>query len=405
MKFLVVDDSESIVQLVKALLESAGHTVEIRKSSVQALQDITSIKPEAILLDLMMPEMDGFELCKRLREKPELADVKIVILSGKAYDFDKRRAKQLGADGYIVKPIRPDTFLNSLDGILAKELKLTYWGTRGTLPVPGHGSLRYGGNTSCITIEAQDEPLLIFDAGSGIKNLSNALMKERKGRLTAKILITHPHWDHINALPFFTPLYIQGNEIEIMGSPHGDTSTYKILSAQMDDVYFPVTIREFGARVFFRDLREESFDVGGFHIDTLLLSHPGNCLGYRITHAGRSICYITDNELYPQDSEYFNPEYDERLTEFIRGTDIFIADTTYLDSEYPSKKGWGHSCVSEVVGIAHRASVKSLHLFHHDPDQDDDAIDKKFAQAQEKLTALNSPVECACPAEGEAFSL
>lgn len=405
MKFLVVDDSESIIQLVKALLESAGHTVETRKSSVQALQDISGIKPEAIVLDLMMPEMDGFELCKRLREKPELADVKIIILSGKAYEFDKRRAKQLGADGYIVKPIRADTFLKSLDAILAKELKLSYWGTRGTLPIPGQGSLRYGGNTSCVTIETQDEPLLVFDAGSGIKQLSNALMKERKGRLTAKIFITHPHWDHINALPFFTPLYIQGNEIEIMGSPHGDTSTYKILSAQMDDVYFPVTIREFGARVFFRDLREEGFDIGGYRIDTLLLSHPGNCLGYRVTHAGRSICYITDNELYPQNSEYFNPEFDERLTEFIRGTDVFIADTTYLDAEYPSKKGWGHSCVSEVVGIAHRANVKSLHLFHHDPDQDDDAIDRKFAQAKDKLAELNSSVECLCPAEGSTYSL
>src|SRR5512133_1105906 len=104
MKFLVVDDSPSIAELVKALLQSAGHSAEVRTSSVQALADVAAIKPDAIVLDLMMPGMDGFELCKRLREKPELAHTKIVILSGKAYEFDRRRAKQLGADGYIVKP-------------------------------------------------------------------------------------------------------------------------------------------------------------------------------------------------------------------------------------------------------------------------------------------------------------
>jgi phosphoribosyl 1,2-cyclic phosphodiesterase/CheY-like chemotaxis protein len=405
MRFLVVDDSESIVQLVKALLESGGHDVVVRKSSVQALEDAVAIAPEVILLDLMMPEMDGFELCRRLREKPELAAVKIVVLSGKSYDFDKRRARQMGADGYIVKPIRPDTFLSELQSHIAKSAVLTYWGTRGTLPVPGPDSLRYGGNTSCLTLEAAGEPLLIFDAGSGIKRLANHLMAQRKGRLTAKILITHPHWDHINALPFFTPLYLQGNEIEILGSPQGDASTFKIMSAQMDDVYFPVTIREFGARVFFRDLREESIEVGGFKVSTMLLSHPGNCLGYRAEYQGHSVCYITDNELFLEGSDFYNPEYNERLADFVRGTDILIADTTYTDQEYRGKVGWGHSCVSEVVALAHAAQVKSLHLFHHDPDQNDEAIDRKCAQAQERIAALESPVECLCPVEGASFTL
>lgn len=405
MKFLVVDDSESIVQLVRAILESAGHAVEVRKSSVQALQEAVAIRPDVILLDLMMPEMDGFELCRRLREKAELAEVRIVVLSGKAYEFDRRRARQLGADGYIVKPIRPESFLKTLGDILSGALTLSYWGVRGTLPVPGPGTLRYGGNTSCVTIEADGEPLLIFDAGTGIKPLANRIMKERKGRLTAKIFITHPHWDHINALPFFTPLYLQGNEIEILGSPHGDASTLQIISAQMDDVYFPVTIREFGARVFFRDLREESLDVGGFRIDTLLLSHPGNCLGYRVGYRGRSVCYITDNELFPRDSDFYNPEFEERITAFVRDADILIADTTYLDEEYPGRVGWGHSSVSEVAALARRANVRALHLFHHDPDQDDEAIDRKLAQARQRLAELGGTGECLCPAEGSRYTL
>lgn len=405
MKFLVVDDSTLILHLVEALLESVGHQVELRNSPLLALQDASSIKPDVIITDLMMPEMDGFELCKRLREKPELAATKIVILSGKSYDFDRRRAQQFGADGYLTKPVQAESFLKTLDEILAKKLLLTYWGVRGTLPVPGPDSLKYGGNTSCLTLAVEGEPLLIFDAGSGIKKLSNTLMKHPKQRLTAKIFITHPHWDHINALPFFAPLYQQGNEIEIMGTPHGDTSTRSIISSQMDDVYFPVTIREFGARVFFRDLREESLRVGNFQIDTMLLNHPGNCLGYRVTHEGRSVCYITDNELFPRDSAFYNPEFEARLVEFVRDCDILIADTTYLDHEYPSKVGWGHSCVSEVVNLAHRAGVKALHLFHHDPDQDDQAIELKFSQAQAQLAALGSSVACLCPEEGNRFIL
>jgi phosphoribosyl 1,2-cyclic phosphodiesterase len=246
---------------------------------------------------------------------------------------------------------------------------------------------------------------LIFDAGSGIKKLANHLMNTRPGRLAAKIFISHPHWDHINALPFFAPLYIPGNEIEIMGTTHGDADTHKTISAQMDDVYFPVTIREFGARVFFRDLGEENFDVGGFHINTILLSHPGNCLGYRVNYEGRSICYITDNELFPEDSPSHNPEFIRHLTEFVKSADILIADTTYLDEEYPSKTGWGHSCVREVAALAHAANVKKLHLFHHDPDQDDAAIDRKLAEAKSHLAALGSRVECVCPAEGNSYEL
>jgi len=406
MKFLLVDDSEVIGLVVSQLLQSRGHEVAYRSSPIRALEDMATLKPDVVLLDLMMPEMDGFELCRKLRERPEWGALKIVVLSGKTYEFDRRRALQLGADGYIVKPSQLDEdFLDALDALLAKTFTLSYWGTRGTLPVPGPETLRYGGNTSCVSLQAEGEPLLILDAGTGIRRLAKDLAARGNQRLTAKILITHPHWDHINALPFFTPLYIPGNEIEIMGTPHGDTSTLQIMSAQMDDVYFPVTIREFGARVFFRDLREETFRVGNYQVETLLLSHPGNCLGYRVTFEGSSVSYVTDNELFPPNSAQHNREYLDRLTAFVQGSDVLITDTTYSDEEYVSKAGWGHSGVREVVSLAHRAGVKALHLFHHDPDQDDDAIDAKLEQAREHLQALGSSVVCHAPAEGESIVL
>lgn len=405
MRFFVIDDSESIAQVVTLLLQQAGHTVNYSTSPFQALKDVPAFCPDCILLDLIMPEMDGFELCNKFREIPELDAAKIIILSAKSYDFDKRRARQLGADGYMIKPINTETFVDEINKILNKKLTLTYWGNRGTLPVPGQDSLRYGGNTSCVTLQVDNEPLIIFDAGSGIKKLSNHLMASGAQRLTAKIFITHPHWDHINALPFFVPMYIQGNEVEILGPSQGEASTRAIISTQMDDVYFPVTIREFSARVFFHDLREESLPIGAIQMDTLLLKHPGNCLGYRATFNGKTVCYITDNELYPVGSPNYDAVFEERLTRFIQETDILIIDTTYLDEEYPTKTGWGHSCTSEVIRIAAQAQVKSLHLFHHDPDQDDDALDRKLAQARHGLEQLCSPVVCLCPAEGDQFVL
>lgn len=405
MRFFVIDDSESIAQVVTLLLQQAGHTASYSTSPFQALKEVPAFRPDCILLDLIMPEMDGFELCKKFREIPELAATKIIILSAKSYDFDRRRAKQLGADGYIVKPINTESFIADIGRILTKKLTLSYWGSRGTLPVPGQGTLRYGGNTSCVSLQVDDEPLIIFDAGTGIKNLSNHLVASGIKRLTAKIFISHPHWDHINALPFFVPLYIQGNEIEILGPSQGDASTRTIISTQMDDVYFPVTIREFGARVFFHDLREESLYVGGIQVDSLLLKHPGNCLGYRASFNGKTVCYITDNELYPIGSPNYDAVFEERLTRFIHGTDILIIDTSYLDEEYPAKIGWGHSCTSEVIRIANQAHVKSLHLFHHDPDQDDAAVDRKQSQAKRGLELLDSTVECLCPAEGDQFVL
>lgn len=179
----------------------------------------------------------------------------------------------------------------------------------------------------------------------------------------------------------------------------------KIISSQMDGVYFPIKVREFGARVNYRDLKEESLEVAGIQVDTMLLSHPGYCLGYRIQYGGRIICYITDNELFPRSTSFFNDNYRNRLTGFLQDADVVITDATYTDEEYVNKVGWGHSPVSEVVALADQAKVKSLHLFHHDPDQSDDAIDAKLETATALLDRSQSGTECLAPAEGDIFKI
>ena len=404
-KFFVLDDDPDIVDLITGILESDGHTVASSTSSTNAVRQITQEKPDCAIIDLMMPGIDGLEVCREIRNTARLASTKIVVISGKSYEFDRRRAFEFGADGFIHKPVEPEAFLDRVLRVIDDKIEVTFWGVRGTLPVPGEHAFRYGGNTSCVTLEFPKDQFFIFDAGTGIKALSDWLIQRRRTRFDAKMFISHPHWDHINALPFFAPLYIPGNEFEICGASHGDVTMRQLISAQMEGIYFPITIKEFGSRVFFRDLKEETIVIDGIRVSTKLLNHPGYCLGYRVDYNGRSICYITDNELYLRDSQFHNPHYERRLVQFIEGTDILITDSTYTDAEYTSKMGWGHSCISQVVAMADDAKVKSLYLFHHDPDQSDDDIDAKLETAQNLLAERKSETRCLAPSEGQSFKI
>ena len=405
LSFYVVDDDPIMVKMMAALLAEAGHAVKSSTSSLTALADILVQKPDVVVVDLMMPDVDGMELCAMLRAKPSTAKIKIVMVSAKAYEFDRKRALGAGADGFIQKPISAETFMSRVLRIVEDKLDVTFWGVRGTLPVSGGKSLRYGGNTSCVTIEFPTHQLFVFDAGTGIKNLSDHLLKQKRARIEAKIFLSHPHWDHINALPFFVPLYQPGNDFEILGARHGDTTMRQIISAQMDGVYFPITFQEFGARVYFHDLDEEELSFGRVKVKTMLLSHPGRCLGYRVDYNGRSICYVTDNELFLDGNPHHNDHYVSKLTKFVQGADALITDTTYTDQEYASKVGWGHSCIGEVVKLAHAAKVKSLYLFHHDPDQSDTAIDAKLEIAESQLAGLRSKTRVVAPQEGQLLRL
>jgi len=402
---LVIDDDDLALTLLEAVLSKAGFDVQTMSDSENALRAIEQIRPDVVLSDLMMPNTDGFDLCQSVRQNPELKGTSFIVVSAKAYASDEARALELGADGFIRKPINTETFADTLRGIIDDHVTVKFWGVRGTLPKTGKGALKYGGNTSCVTLEFPNQQLFIFDGGSGIKELGNRLVADKKKRINAKLFISHPHWDHINAIPFFAPLYMQGNEFEILGAKQGDITMRELISAQMDGVYFPITLTEFSARTYFRNLEEGTHEISGIEVKAKLLAHPGRALGYRVNYNGRSICYVTDQELYLDDSEFFDQHYEKTIVEFIKDADVLITDTTYTDEEYKTKVNWGHSCISKVCEIADRGNVKNLYLFHHDPDQDDDAIDEKFNMATRKLKELGSSVTCIAPKEGDSFRL
>ena len=280
------------------------------------------------------------------------------------------------------------------------ELRLTFWGVRGTRPVCGADNVRYGGHTACVSLRMPDDDLFIFDAGSGLSELSDRLSQNRTaGRLT--LLISHPHLDHIVGFPFFGPLYETGREIEICGASTGGVTTRDVLAGLIDGVRFPITFEELGARVAFTELTQGRHTIAGVEVHTLELDHRGTCLGYRVVHKGRSCCYITDNELFLPSAPQYDARRVTRLVEFVRNTDILIIDTTHSDHDYPAKVGQGHSCVGQVCDLAHAARAKSLYLFHHDPAQTDRDIDVKVKAATARLDALGSTTRCVAPAEGD----
>ena len=395
----VIDDDQSIIDFLTVTLSAAGFEVSSSTCASKAVETALSLRPDCIIVDLMMPGKDGFDLVRELRLDEAFASTKIIVISSKSYEFDRRRSVALGADGYITKPLDAKTISGQVERILESRIDMTFWGVRGTLPVSGQKTLKYGGSTSCVSLELPGGHFFIFDAGTGIKTLSDKMAEWHRYPVIAKIFISHPHWDHINALPFFAPMFGRGNEFEICGASHGDITMRELISAQMDGVYFPITLKEFAARVYFRNLGEETIEFGNVKVTTKLL------LGYRVCYEGRSICYITDNELYLEDSRFYNPQYEKQLADFVRGADALITDTTYTDEEYKTKIGWGHSSVSQVAKLAHTAEVDTLYLFHHDPDQDDDAIDAKLAEAQAALKGLKSKTKCLAPRESEAFRL
>ncbi len=281
--------------------------------------------------------------------------------------------------------------------------KLTFWGTRGSIPTPGRSTTRYGGNTSCLEVRAGDT-LIILDAGSGIRELGLSLMKEfGPNAMHGHLLITHTHWDHIQGLPFFVPGYLPRNRFKIYGGSGMDNNFRAIIQGQMDPNYFPVPMEEMAARLDFMEIDGPEFNIDDVHIRTTFTNHPGLCLAFRLERKGKTIVYYTDNEPYRkqmmskkgtngqthQDPLEFAESLDLEAVKFATGTDLFIYDAQYTEEEYKTKVGWGHSTVDDAVALALGSRVKSLALFHHDPMHDDAFVDQMVGHGR-RLAKLQS---------------
>ncbi|ADH86960.1 MBL fold metallo-hydrolase [Desulfurivibrio alkaliphilus] len=279
------------------------------------------------------------------------------------------------------------------------KIRLKFWGVRGSVPCPGPETVRYGGNTACLEIRFPelDDRLLIIDAGSGLRSLGNQMMARdfARGPIDASIFLTHTHWDHIMGFPFFVPIYVPGNKLTIYGPVSYEEDTLQgIVGGQLTYRYFPVREAELAATINYVELKEGRLDLGdGVSLVTRYLNHPVLCLGYRIEYGGKVLCTAYDTEPYrnlfvtdpaapgydaemAREGEEVAAEQNRLHEEFFAGADLLIHDSQYTEQEYlAGKLGWGHSSFERAIAVARRAGVKSLALFHHDPERTDAQLD------------------------------
>ncbi len=290
-------------------------------------------------------------------------------------------------------------------------LKCTFWGVRGSVPVPGPATRRYGGNTACLDLRSDAGDWLIFDAGTGIRVLGASLDLSKKHDI--HLLISHPHWDHISGFPFFPPIYIPGNRVTVYGPGTFEMSLEDIISGQMKYSYFPVRTVELLADISYRQLQEERIQIGGFTVDTISLNHPVACLGYRVTYGDKRFVYYGDNEPYfnlyddrsDREMNEFVGNLNRRLVDFAEGADALVSDAQYLPSEYPSKVGWGHSTTHHVLNMAVKAKAKKIFFFHHEPMRSDDELDRIMDFYRNRIREKNLPIEAYAAMEGMTFEV
>jgi phosphoribosyl 1,2-cyclic phosphodiesterase len=297
--------------------------------------------------------------------------------------------------------------------------RLRLWGVRGSIPVPGPSTLRYGGNTSCLELRAEGE-IIILDAGSGIRGLGNELEHEfQSERIRVTMLSTHAHWDHIQGLPFFLPAYHEKNALRLLGYKGVGGGFGAILSRQMAVPFFPVRLRDLPCELAIEELTEMDFSVGKVRVRSRFVNHPGNCVGYRLFTSSGSISFVPDNEPYeyrklhaeacaratPEQARKFAVTERAKLVEFLEGSDVLFLDAQYTDEEYQQHIGWGHGSLTTSVDLAVDAKVRKLLLFHHDPNHDDAMIDSMVETAREMARDRHSDVEVDAAREGTEISL
>lgn len=272
-------------------------------------------------------------------------------------------------------------------------MKVRFWGVRGSIASPGPHTARYGGNTTCIEVRGADGTLVILDAGTGIFPLAQRLLRELP--VSANIFITHTHWDHIQGLPFFTPIYIPGNTLRIHGAFDlvSGRGPEQVLDVQMQYSFFPIREAELRASIDYVTLAlGDTQQVGSLRVTPILLNHPVTNFGYRIDGDGKSMFFTGDHEPWMNIYAKDDPEHAEfqqmidaqqaQLDAQLAGLDLLIADSSYTDAEYFSGKiGWGHGTYESHIAWARRIGVKSLLCTHHEPTRGDDELERVFGVA------------------------
>lgn len=258
--------------------------------------------------------------------------------------------------------------------------------------------MRYGGNTTCVEIRRGSD-IIILDAGTGLRKLGQSLLKEFKQQpLNLTLLLSHTHWDHIQGLPFFAPIYESRCRLRILGCEGTRNSLTGALTGQMESTYFPVPFSKLPSNIEIEELRDFNFAVGPVLVSALRANHPGLAFGYRLFSPEGIVAFFPDTEPRQDNT-------DREMLDFVHGADVLILDSQYDHTEYRKHTGWGHGCVDNSVALALEADVKKLVLFHHDPDHDDKKIDSLVKYGRALIRKAKGKLKLEAAREGMILNL
>jgi phosphoribosyl 1,2-cyclic phosphodiesterase len=274
---------------------------------------------------------------------------------------------------------------------MINPMKIKSYGSRGSIPVSGKQYLKYGGDTTCITITSKDGDLVIIDAGTGIRRVGNDLVSSG-GPHNVSILFTHAHWDHLIGFPYFKPLFNSKFEISLYGCPFIDNNSVKdMIAGTMKDPYSPIDLHAFSAKINYNNVKYSSFNVGSLSITPIHLSHPNQGIGYKIVEGEKSFVFLTDNELGHR--HHGGLEIKDYIRD-CKNVDLLFHDGESTDNDFPLKRTWGHSSYKEATDLALKANVKSLGIVHHNQDRSDEQVDEIIADCNRIIKENNGSFEC-----------